>query len=102
MNYSLGIPKGMRAVLEERWINTRNMNADKMREVLGSHPDFKNKKSTMERFLGDCVHAAKISLRTKPNWMGMVASKAVQQGLLQLQYFVDGFSFYGSTCLVAL
>ena len=53
MNYSLGVPKGMRAALEERGINTRNMNADKMREVLGSHPDFKNEKSTIERFLGE-------------------------------------------------
>lgn len=53
MNYSLGVPKGMRAVLEERGINTQNMNADKMREVLGSHPDFKNEKSTIERFLGE-------------------------------------------------
>ena len=44
------VPKGMRAVMEERGINTRNMNADKMREVLGSHPDFKNEKSTIERF----------------------------------------------------
>lgn len=53
MNYSLGVPKGMRAVLEERGINTQNMNADKLREVLGSHPDFKNEKSTIERFLGE-------------------------------------------------
>ena len=27
------------------------MNADKMREVLGSHPGFKNEKSSTERFL---------------------------------------------------
>ena len=27
------------------------MNADKMREVLSSHPDFKNEKSSIERFL---------------------------------------------------
>ena len=53
MNYSLGVQKGMRAVLEERGINTWNMNADKMREVLGSHPDFKNEKSTIEWFLGE-------------------------------------------------
>ena len=43
----------MRAVLEERGINCRNMNADKMREVLGSHSDFKNEKSTIEQFLGE-------------------------------------------------
>ena len=51
MNYSLGIPKGMRAILEERGVNTRGMNADKMQEVLSSHPDFKNEKSSIERFL---------------------------------------------------
>ena len=51
MNYSLGIPKGMRVILEERGVNTRGMNADKMREVLGRHPDFKNGKSSIERFL---------------------------------------------------
>jgi len=41
MNYSLGVPKGMRIVSEERGIDTCKMNADKMREVLGSHADFK-------------------------------------------------------------
>jgi len=62
------------------------MNADKLREVLGSHPDFKNEKSTIERFLerGEatcCVHAAKISLRAESNRTGVGTSKAVQQGL---------------------
>ena len=42
MNFALGIPKGLRRVLEERGIDTREMNADKMREVLSSHPDYKN------------------------------------------------------------
>jgi len=41
----------MRVVLEERGIDTRKMNADKMREVLGSHADFKCEKSRIERFL---------------------------------------------------
>lgn len=51
MNFSLGIPKGLRRVLEERGIDTKNMAADEMRKVLGSHPDFKNEKSSIERFL---------------------------------------------------
>ena len=51
MNYALGVAKGTRIVLEERGIDTRNMNAEKMRKVLGSHPDFKNEKSRIERFL---------------------------------------------------
>ena len=48
---SAGIPKGLRVVLEERGIDTRGMTAEKMREVLGTHPDFKNEKSRIERFL---------------------------------------------------
>ena len=51
MNYSVGIPKGMRVIVKERGVNTHGMNADKMREVLGSHPDFKNEKASIERFL---------------------------------------------------
>jgi len=42
MNNACGIPKGMRLVLEERGINTRNMKADDMRDILSSHPDFQN------------------------------------------------------------
>ena len=38
MNYALGVAKGMRVVLEERGIDTRNLNAEKMRKVLASHP----------------------------------------------------------------
>ena len=54
MCFNLGkIPKGMRRVLEERGVDTRGMKAEKMREVLGSHPDFKNEKSSIERFLGE-------------------------------------------------
>ena len=56
MNYSLGIPKGLRAVLEERGVNTKGMNADKMRETLGSHNDFKNEKSRVEQFLFERGH----------------------------------------------
>lgn len=51
MTFALGIAKGLRAVLEERGVSTANMNADEMRQVLGRHPDFKNEKSRIERFL---------------------------------------------------
>ena len=51
MNYTLGVPKDMRVILEERGIGTCHLNAGQMREVLKSHPDFKNEKSTIERFL---------------------------------------------------
>ena len=50
MNYNLSIPKGVRAVLEERGVNTKGMNGDKMREILGSHNGFKNVKSRVEQF----------------------------------------------------
>ncbi len=54
MYFNLGkIPKGMRRVLEEREVDTRGMKAETMREMLGSHPDFKNEKSSIERFLGE-------------------------------------------------
>ena len=45
MNFALGIPKALRRVLEERGTDNTEMNADKMSEVLSSHPDFKNEKS---------------------------------------------------------
>ena len=51
MNYTLGMPKGLRVVLQKRGVDTRNMNAEQMRRVLKSHPNFKNEKSAIERFL---------------------------------------------------
>ncbi len=51
MNYAIGIPKGLRVILEERGINTQGMNGNQMREILGEHEDFKNEKSLIERFL---------------------------------------------------
>ena len=51
MSYSIGIPKGLRVVLEERGVNTRGMIADQMHEILGSHSDFREEKSRVEWFL---------------------------------------------------
>ena len=51
MNFSIGVPKGLRVVLQERRIGTTGMNGDQMREVLGSRPDFKNEKCRIERLL---------------------------------------------------
>ena len=51
MNFALGIPKGLRQVLQERGVNTRGMTVDQMRAVLRSHPDFKFEKSRIERYL---------------------------------------------------
>ena len=50
-NFALGVPKGLRNVLEERGVDTRSMNADVMRTTLRSHPDFKNQKTRVEDFL---------------------------------------------------
>ena len=58
MNYRGNVPKGLRVVLEERGIDTRKMNADEMRAILGSHPDFKGEKSRVERFLLEKGHIA--------------------------------------------
>ena len=44
MNFSLGVPKGLKRVLEERGVDTQGMKAEEMRAVLGSHPDFQNEK----------------------------------------------------------
>ena len=43
-----GRAKGMKIVLEERGVETRGMNGDKMREVLNTFGDFKNKKTLLE------------------------------------------------------
>ena len=40
VNYSLGVPKGMQVILQERRIDTREMVANDMKEVLASHLDF--------------------------------------------------------------
>lgn len=43
-----GCPKGMKRVLQERGVDTRGINADKMREILAGHPDFKNPRTLLE------------------------------------------------------
>jgi len=51
MNYAIGVPKGLRVVLQQREVDTSQMNADQMRKVLASHPDFNGKKCRIERLL---------------------------------------------------
>lgn len=41
MTFNLGIPNGMRKVLEEWGVNTTGMVADQMRKILAEHDDFK-------------------------------------------------------------
>ena len=45
-----GRAKGMKIVLEERGVETKGMNDDKMREVLNTFQDFKNKKTLKRRW----------------------------------------------------
>ena len=49
--FNLGVPKGMKQVLKERGINTDSLNAEKMREILKQHDDFKNEKPSLITFL---------------------------------------------------
>ena len=45
MNFSLGVPKGMKQILTEIGVDTRGMNGIKMRDVLGAMSDFAKEKS---------------------------------------------------------
>ena len=51
MNFAVGIPKGLRIVLQECGVDTTNMNADQMREILRQHPDFRDEKCRIEHLL---------------------------------------------------
>lgn len=51
MVFSDGTPKGMKAVLQERGIDTTGLVADKMREILKKHSDFRDEKSLIETLL---------------------------------------------------
>ena len=50
-NFAIGVPKDLRIVLQECGVDTTNMNADQIREVLKQHPDFSDKKCRTERLL---------------------------------------------------
>ena len=53
----------MKQVLEEKGVDTRGMTATRMKEVLGSHPDFKDQKSKVEVFLNSMGHLAYFLLK---------------------------------------
>jgi len=50
-----GRPKGMKLVLQERGVDTKDMNADKMRETL-KYDDFKNSKTILEERIKERGH----------------------------------------------
>ena len=56
MVYADGTPKGMKQILQERGINTSKMKKQDMKDCLASHPDFKDEKTIIERFLMDKHH----------------------------------------------
>ena len=56
MVFSVGIPKGMKQVLNERGYNTDGMNADEMRKILSEHEDFKSEMPRLMRYLKDRGH----------------------------------------------
>ena len=56
MNYALGVPKGMRVILQKRGVNTSRMVGDQMREILAEMDDFKDEKSLIEHYLTERGH----------------------------------------------
>jgi len=56
MQYALGIPKGMRVILEERGIATATFKGDDMREILLNHDDFKNEVPRVIHYLRSKGH----------------------------------------------
>ncbi len=51
MVYPDGTPKGMKAVLVERGVDTTGMKANDLRSALKTHPDFKEQKTLLEEFV---------------------------------------------------
>ncbi len=51
MTFPDGEPKGMKATLKERGVDTKRMKAADMRAILKSHPDFQNQKTLLEEFV---------------------------------------------------
>ena len=52
-NFELGVPKGMRCVLQERGVDTSSIGADQMRKTLAEMDDFKHKEFLVEHYLVD-------------------------------------------------
>ena len=43
-----GRPKGLKMVLQERGVDTKGINAEKMRQTLSKYPDFANSKTIVQ------------------------------------------------------
>ena len=66
MNFQIGVPKGMRRVLQERGVDTSGMGGDQMRKTLAEMDDFKNEKSLIECYLTEKGHIAVFSPKFHP------------------------------------
>ena len=51
-----GIPRGMKAILEERGVDTTGMKGNEMRQKLKSYPDFQNQKTLLEDYIEQRGH----------------------------------------------
>ena len=65
-----GVAKGMKAVLEERGVNTERMKAEDMRMVLSFHDDFVKEKTMVEKLITEkghrCVYLPKFHCELNP------------------------------------
>ena len=65
-----GIPKGMKAVLHERGVNTVGLKAKEMRDLLKSFPDFQNQSTVLETYIQErghiCVYFPKYHCELNP------------------------------------
>ena len=58
MCFNIGVPKGMKIILEERGINTDSLHKEDMQMILKNHEDFRNEKPRIIRFLEEKGHKA--------------------------------------------
>ena len=56
--FAIGIPKGLRCVLEERGINRSTLTGPQMKKIRSNHDDFKNEKPKVLSFLCGRGHTA--------------------------------------------
>ena len=70
-----GTPKGMKLVLQERGVDVKGMNADKMRQKLNEFPDFANQPTILEELVRSrghiCLYLPKYHCELNPierNW----------------------------------
>ena len=66
MVFNLGIPKGMKAVLEERGINTQHLKGEQMQIILRNHDDFKNEQPKIIHLLQEEGYTAMFLAKFHP------------------------------------